>query len=127
MFKKLNNVKLVRELIGFILLVVLFKLRPNMLDMNYVIFMSIMFATTIPEVNKSIVEKVLSVANIIFIITTVLILVAVIKKPLSLELVVGLSSLASVKGVKNTIINMSSLLKKSKNIDNKIGGKVDGV
>jgi len=110
MLKKLKNVKTAREFIGFVLLMILYAFHPNMIEWNYVIFLSAMFVTTIDtptaSKEKSVLSKLLATPSILFISVTLLMIVGVLKNPLSIEMVVALASLAGVKGVKNIASNI---------------------
>jgi len=99
----MTKIKIARELIAVIMITILFKIKPDMIDFNYTIFVSLVFISTIPSSNKeSFTQKYLSIPAMGFYIITMLMIFGVFKN-LSLEYILTFGSLTNIKAAKKIL------------------------
>lgn len=99
MLDKLKRVA--REFVAFIIIILLYKMHPEMLTWNYVILASLTFTATIDGDNK--ITKFLSLPSLVFFGVSLSLITGLITTPLTLELVMILGYISGVKSVKKLI------------------------
>lgn len=114
MLKKIKKLKIARELIAVILVTLLFKFQPNAVNLNFTIFVSLIFISTIPgssEENSFI--KTFSIPTITFYAITLLLMFNLIQV-LTINYIISIGALTNVKAVKKIMKNRLAKLNNSK-------------
>ena len=103
------NKSLIREFIAAGLLIVLYKMNPSVVDLNFAIFTTLLFVATIPgrKEEDNFLVKLLSLPSLIYFFVVVAMIFGFINS-LSIELVLTLCSLAGVKSTKTVVQAIAS-------------------
>ena len=114
MLKKIKKLKIARELIAVILVTLLFKFQPNALNLNFTIFVSHIFISTIPgSSEESSFVKTFSIPTLTFYIVTLLLMFNLIQV-LTIDYIISIGALTNVKAVKKIMKSRLSKIIKPK-------------
>lgn len=104
----MKNVKLARESIMVVLLLILFKFNPAMINLNFVIFSIFVISATVADTQKTFIRKLFSVPFLSFMAVSALFISGLYTTPLTLNVVIVICTLAGVKSAKDIAIKFVS-------------------